>query len=130
MQDKIDWFNKNKNKIANIFFYIAFSIELVIMMVEHSAFDVPFRGRLTHIAFALFGCKVLLTKYSKKEWIAIILLGIIGVLSYFSCQKIVSSMKMPLSLSSFAFSGDIFLLALKYSAVSQVIFSVVTTSSS
>ena len=84
MQDKIDWFNKNKNKIANIFFYIAFSIELVIMMVEHSAFDVPFRGRLTHIAFALFGCKVLLTKYTKKEWIAIILLGIIGTLSYFS----------------------------------------------
>lgn len=82
MKEIIAWFHTNKNKIANILFYTALSIELFLMMLGHSALEIPYRGRLTHVAFVLFGCKVLLTKYTKKEWLAIFLLGIIGTISY------------------------------------------------
>lgn len=71
-------------KVGNACFYIALTIELIIMMWGHSAFTIPYRGRITHIAFFLFGCKVLLTKYSKKEWGVIFLLGVIGTISYIS----------------------------------------------
>lgn len=69
---------------ADLFFWIAFAIELLIMVVSYSVFEVPFRGRLTQIAFLLFGFKILLTDYSKYEWISIILMGVIGVISYFT----------------------------------------------
>lgn len=84
MREKIDSFYENNSQIAAIFFGIAITIELFIMMVGHSAFDLPYCGRLTHIAFVLFGCKVLFTKYTKKEWLIIWGLGIIGTLSYMS----------------------------------------------
>lgn len=82
MKDMVTWFQSNKIKIAKTLFYIALSLELVVMMVGHSAFELPYRGRITHIAFVLFGCKLLLTPCSKKEWVAIIFLGIIGTISY------------------------------------------------
>ena len=74
------------DKIANKIFCIALTIELLIMMLGHSAFDIPYRGRLTHLAFFLFGCKVLLTKYTKREKLAIVCLGIIGAISYFAIR--------------------------------------------
>lgn len=82
MQKIMRWFNVNRNNIANVVFYIALSLELLIMMVGHSAFELPYTGRITHVAFVLFGFKILLTKYTKTEWIVIVLLGIIGTLSY------------------------------------------------
>lgn len=75
---------KCKQKTANLIFYLGFSIELLIMISGHSAFKLPFIGRLAQIAFLLFGCKVLCTKYSKQQWIIIALLGIIGSISYFA----------------------------------------------
>lgn len=69
---------------ADLFFWLAFMIELLILAVGYSAFEIPFRGRMTHIAFGLFGIKIVLTNYSKYEWISISLLGVIGVISYFT----------------------------------------------
>ena len=82
MKEKLDAFYEKYNHIGKIFFFTALTIELIIMMLGHSAFVIPFRGRITHVAFVLFGCKVLLTKYTKKEWVVILLLGIIGTCSY------------------------------------------------
>ena len=84
MKNKIEMIYLKYEHIAKSIFYAALTIELVIMMVGHSAFMLPYRGRLTHVAFVLFGGKVLLTKYTKKEWAVIILLGMIGSVSYFS----------------------------------------------
>jgi len=78
-----EYIEKKKN-IAEILFFAGLTIELLVMVVGHSPIEIPFRGRLLQAAFVLFGCKVLLTKYSYKEWITIILLGIVGVISYFT----------------------------------------------
>lgn len=87
MEKLTTWFHTNHNRIAKALFYAALSIELLIMMAGHSAFTIPYRGRLTHVAFVLFGCKVLLTKYTKKEWAVILLFGIIGTISYFAIRE-------------------------------------------
>lgn len=84
MNQLLDGFKKNKEKIATILFFAGFAIEVLMMMAGHSAFEFPFRGRLLHVAFVLFGLKVLLTKYTKTEWLVIAALGVAGTLSYFS----------------------------------------------
>lgn len=67
---------------ASIFFWLGFAIELFIMITGFSIFEIPFRGRLTHLAFFLFGIKIMLSNYKKTEWIIIIFLGIIATISY------------------------------------------------
>ncbi len=76
---------KGKEKIGNIFFSTAIVLELLIMVVGHSALSLPYRGRIAQLAFVLFGCKILTTYYSKKQWAIIVLLGIVGCVSYFTC---------------------------------------------
>ena len=76
---------KKKEKLGNILFLIAILLELLIMMTDHSAITLPLRGRVAQLAFVLFGCKILTTDYSKIQWIFIILIGIIGSISYFTC---------------------------------------------
>lgn len=82
MQKAMNWFKKNRDKMANIFFYTALSLELLTFVLSNCPFTVPYQGRIPHLAFALFAMKVLFTKYSKKEWIAIVVLGLLGATSY------------------------------------------------
>ena len=77
-------FGINKEKAAEYLFWIAFMLEALVMMFSHSAFELPYAGRILHLAFVLFGSKILMTRYTRWEWIIIIVLGIVGVLSYFS----------------------------------------------
>lgn len=77
---------KNKEKIGNILFFIGIILEIVIMMTDHSQSTLPLRGRVAQLAFVLFGCKILTTKYTKKEWLIIILLGLLGTVSYLTCK--------------------------------------------
>ncbi len=86
MQKVRTWFGNNKNKLASVLFYFALSLELITMMLLHSPFSVPFQGRIPHIAFLFFGTKILLTKYTKKEWAVIVLLGIVGTISYITTR--------------------------------------------
>lgn len=76
---------KSKEKIGNILFIAAIVIELIIMMTDHmSSFTLPLRGRWAQLAFVLFGCKILTTRYSIKQWITIGVMAIIGTISYFT----------------------------------------------
>ena len=54
---------KKKEKIGNILFTTAIILELLIMMTDYSAITLPLRGRIAQLAFVLFGCKILTTKY-------------------------------------------------------------------
>lgn len=77
---------KNKEKIGNILFAIAILIELVVMVTDHSSFiELPFRGRFTHVAFVLFGVKILLTHYTWVQWGVMAASGILGAVSYLTC---------------------------------------------
>lgn len=77
---------KRKEKVGNVLFIIALAIELLIMMTDHSAITLPLRGRFAQLAFVLFGIKILTTNYTKKQWVWIIFLALLGSVSYFTCD--------------------------------------------
>lgn len=71
-----------RNKIRNICFYLGLLIEIGIVLWDKSTFINPYEGRLFRITFLLFGAALLMTHYSKKEWLTIVLFGILGTVSY------------------------------------------------
>lgn len=74
-------------KIGNVCFWIALFIESVIVMIDKSAYINPWEGKLFRLTFLLFCIKIIATKYSKKEWIAIALVGILVSMSYLINDK-------------------------------------------
>lgn len=74
-------------KIGNACFWIALFIESVIVMVDKSAYINPWEGKLFRLTFLLFCIKIIATKYSKKEWIVIALIGILVSISYLINDK-------------------------------------------
>lgn len=75
------------NKIGNLCFWIALMIESVIVMIDKSAYINPWEGKLFRLTFVLFCIKVITTQYSKKEWIAIAIAGILVSISYLVNDK-------------------------------------------
>ena len=56
---------EKREKIGYYLFFAGIMLELLVMVTDNAAnFTMPFRGRITHVAFALFLVKILLTKYS------------------------------------------------------------------
>lgn len=78
--------NKAK-KIGEICFWVALFIELVIVIVDKSAYLNPYESQLFRITFVLFGIKMVTTRYTMKEWLCIGGVGIIAVCSYFINEK-------------------------------------------
>ena len=70
-------------KIAYYSFYLAVVIEVLIVIVDKSAYINPIEGRLFQLTFLLFTVKTALTKYSWKEYIVILLFLLLGAVSYF-----------------------------------------------
>lgn len=73
---------KKGEGIGKYCFFAGVWIQLLVMILGHSAWEMPLRGRFLQLAFILFCVKILFTEYSLKEWIAMILLGGLGCLSY------------------------------------------------
>lgn len=73
---------KRRDSIANICFYIGMLIHLMIMVVGYGDFGIPYAGRLLQVAFVFLCFKILMTYYTLTEWIVMLFLGGIGVLSY------------------------------------------------
>ncbi|NDO50907.1 hypothetical protein FMM75_16380 [Lachnospiraceae bacterium MD335] len=65
-----------------ICFWLAFVTELVIVMVDKSAYINPIEGQLFRITFLLCCIKIAVTKYSRDEWICILLFGAVAFVSY------------------------------------------------
>ena len=74
-------------RIGEICFWIALFIELVIVIVDKSAYLNPYESQLFRITFLLFGIKIITTKYSMKEWLCILVVGAIAACSYFINEK-------------------------------------------
>ncbi len=74
---------KGKERIGNILFTAGLVLELIIMLAGHCSWiTLPYSGRVAQVAFVLFGCKILTTRYSIREWGIIAVMGILGVISY------------------------------------------------
>lgn len=78
--------NKAK-KIGEICFWIALLIELVVVIIDKSAYTNPLESQLFRLTFGLFLIKIVTTKYSAKEWLCMALVGILAVCSYFMNEK-------------------------------------------
>lgn len=77
----------NREKIGKALFTTGLIIELMVMVAEHSSFvEIPFVGRLTHVAFFLFCLKILMTRYTKFQYVMILFGGILGAVSYITCN--------------------------------------------
>lgn len=76
---------KNKYSLERIgitFFYASVLLELIIVIIDKSNYINPIEGQLFRITFLLACIKVLFTKYTKKEWLAMLVFGILGLISY------------------------------------------------
>lgn len=71
------------NQIAYYSFYLAVVMEVLIVIIDKSAYTNPIEGRLFQITFLLFTIKTALTKYSWKEYLTIFLFLLLGAVSYF-----------------------------------------------
>ncbi len=72
----------NISAIADMAFYIALAMEIAIVILENSAYIIEYDGRLFRITFVLFLIKLILTKYSIKEWMIIGAFALLGLISY------------------------------------------------
>ncbi len=78
---------KNKERLGIILFEIGVVLELLIMMTDSASWTLPYRGRITQVAFGLFVLKILMTKYNVRQFILGGIAGLIGVVSYLTCRE-------------------------------------------
>lgn len=74
-------------KIGIWFLYLSVLLEILIVIIDKSNYTNPIEGQLFRITFLLAAVKILLTKYTRKEWITMILFGFIGLISYKVTQR-------------------------------------------
>ena len=70
------------NRIADYAFYLALTIELILVILDKSIYIIQYDGQWFRLTFALFLLKVLLTKCNTKEWLVIGTFAVLGVVSY------------------------------------------------
>lgn len=73
---------RDESRIPGFLFYLGLTIELLIVIVDKSNYINPIEGYLFRITFLLFALKLVLTKYDRKEWIGIVILEAVGLISY------------------------------------------------
>lgn len=69
-------------KTGRICFWLALVIELLIVIIDKSAYINPIEGQLFRLTFLLCCIKIASTKYSRDEWICILLFGAVAFVSY------------------------------------------------
>lgn len=77
---------KGKETFAEYTFSVAMFLELIVMITDHCAsWTLPYRGRVTHVAFLLFCIKMLMTRYDYKQIFTIAFSVGLGIVSYLTC---------------------------------------------
>lgn len=75
--------NAKINSVAAYYsFYIGIIMEAMLVIIDKSAYTNPIEGQIFKLTFLLFCVKIFLTKYTKKEWLVMILFFILGLVSY------------------------------------------------
>lgn len=71
-----------KRKIPQLLFYLGLTIELGMVIIDKSNYINPIEGHLFRLTFLLFALKLIFTGYSRREWLLIIFMEFIGLISY------------------------------------------------
>ena len=82
MKEKI-----TSKRVGQGVFYLALLIEIGIVLVDKSAYINPIEGRLFQITFLLCMIKIIMTKYSFKEWLVMAAFFVLGAISYFATGR-------------------------------------------
>lgn len=73
----------SRNRVrGHSIFYIGLTIELLMVIVDKSNYINPIEGYLFRLTFLLFACKLLLTRYERREWALILAMEAVGFISY------------------------------------------------
>lgn len=72
-----------REKAAAGVFYAGVIIEILLVLIDKSAYTNPVEGQIFRLTFLLFLMKVCLTKYSLKEYLVIVFFLTVGTISYF-----------------------------------------------
>ncbi|WP_022765792.1 hypothetical protein [Butyrivibrio sp. XPD2006] len=83
----ITWLAANRKRISEYLFYIAFTIEVLIMILEKSEIPFHMESYVFRVTFLLTFLAVLVMKHDRKEWAAIVLLWAVAALSYYISGK-------------------------------------------
>ncbi len=73
---------REESPVPRLVFYIGLTIELLMVIVDKSSYVNPVEGYLFRLTFLLFACKLVLTRYERREWVGIFLLEAVGFISY------------------------------------------------
>lgn len=76
-----------KINMSNYLFYIAFFIELLLMIIEKSELPFSYESYVFRITFLLTMGAVLLMPHNKKEWLVIAIIWGLSIISYKSSGK-------------------------------------------
>lgn len=78
---------KKIESVGKFLFCVTLCIELGIVIVDKSAYTNPIEGQLFRVTFLLCMAKIALTKYSLKEWVAMVVFFMLGAVSYFATGR-------------------------------------------
>lgn len=81
------WTDENRKRIVNILFYIALSIELLIMVVEKSELTFSHESYVFRMTFLLTFFCVLVMKHDKREWAVILVILALSAYAYIHSGK-------------------------------------------
>ncbi len=73
---------RDESRVPWLVFYIGLTIEILMVIVDKSNYTNPIEGYLFRVTFLLFATKLVFTGYERREWIVIVLLEAVGVISY------------------------------------------------
>lgn len=74
-------------KIGDVCFWIALSIEILLLLLDKSSYVVVYLVQWYRLVFLLFGIKFILSKPNRTEGIALILLGVLGLISKYTTNR-------------------------------------------
>ena len=72
----------SRRKIGEFIFYIGITLELLFVLYDKSALHSLNTGMWFRVTFLLFTAKVVMTRYTLKEWCWMIGLGVVAFVSY------------------------------------------------
>lgn len=73
---------REESPVPRLAFYLGLTIELLMVIVDKSNYVNPIEGYLFRLTFLLFACKILLTRYEWREWVLILVMETVGLISY------------------------------------------------
>jgi len=68
--------------VGEVCFWIGLVLELIIVIIDKSAYTNPLESQLFRLTFLLFCVKIALTRFSAREWLCILLFGAVMLVSY------------------------------------------------